>query len=106
VISVGLILSWFIWNFFGTSKKLSLIFFAMNANKFSSEYLKNAMNAKIQKIIIAKTNQTHFALELLKVENAHKAKTTHTAKMINCMKLIVNPITEIATPEKNHFCIC
>ena len=78
----------------------------MNANKFSSEYLKNAMNAKIQKIIIAKTNQTHFALELLKVENAHKAKTTHTAKIINCMKLIVNPITEIATPEKNHFCIC
>ena len=64
------------------------------------------MNAKIQKIITAKITQAHFASELLNVENIHKAKTTHIARITNCMKLIENPITEKATQEKNHFCMC
>jgi hypothetical protein len=43
---------------------------------------------------------------LLNVEKTHKAKTTHMAKITNWMKVIENPITEKATQEKNHFCIC
>ena len=78
----------------------------MKASKFNSEYLKNAMNANIQKIITANTTQSHFASELLNVEKTHKAKTTHIAKITNWIKVIENPITEKATQEKNHFCIC
>jgi hypothetical protein len=68
--------------------------------------LKKAIKAKIAKIITAKTIPTHFASELLNEENTHKAHTTHIANIINCIKFIENPITENATPEKNHFCIC
>ena len=57
-------------------------------------------------IITQTTNQAHFAQELLKVENAHKAKTIQIARIISWTKLIENPITEKATPEKNHFLIC
>jgi hypothetical protein len=52
------------------------------------------------------TKPAHFAPELLKVENTHKAKTIQIARIISCMKLTENPITEKATPEKNHFLIC
>ena len=57
-------------------------------------------------MITANTTHSHFASELLKVENVHKAKTAHTARIINCMKLIENPIIEKAIHEKNHFFIC
>ena len=56
--------------------------------------------------MIAKNTPSHLAPELLKVENAHKEKTVQIANMINCMKFTENPITEKATPEKNHFWIC
>ena len=55
---------------------------------------------------MANTNPAHFAPELLKVEKTPKAKTTQIANIINCTKLIENPITEKATPEKNHFFMC
>lgn len=57
-------------------------------------------------MITANTTHSHFASELLKVENVHNAKTAHTARIINCMKLIENPIIEKAIHEKNHFFIC
>ena len=57
-------------------------------------------------IQIAKMNHGHLASALLNVENTHKAKTTPIAKIINCIKLIENPIIEKATPEKNHFFMC
>ena len=57
-------------------------------------------------MITANTIHTHFASELLKVENAHKAKTAQIARIISWIKLIENPITEKAAPEKNHFLIC
>ena len=78
----------------------------MNANKFNSEILKKAITKKIKKIITAKTIHNHFASELLNVENVHKAKTAHTSRIINCMKLTENPIIEKAIQEKNHFFIC
>ena len=78
----------------------------MKANKFNSDCLKNAIKTKIKKIMTAKTTQTHFASELLKLENIHRANTTHMAKIISCIKLIENPAIEKATHEKNHFCIC
>ncbi|MBR7037481.1 hypothetical protein IKI14_06700 [bacterium] len=67
----------------GTSKKKSLIFFAINANKFSSDTLKKAITRKIKKIITANTIHTHFASELLKVENAQRAKTAQIARIIS-----------------------
>ena len=89
-----------------TSRKQSLIFFAIKANKFSSDTLKKAIIKKIKNIIIARTNQTHLAPELLKLENIQRAKTTPIAKIINCMKLTENHIIEKAIPEKNHFFMC
>ena len=89
-----------------TSKKQSLIFLVINANRFNSDTLKKAITRKIKNIIIARTNQTHLAPELLKLENAQRAKTTPTAKIINCIKLTENHIIEKATPEKNHFFMC
>ena len=56
--------------------------------------------------MIAKTIPTHFASELLKVENAHRANTVQIASIISCIKFTENPIIENATPEKNHFWIC
>jgi hypothetical protein len=90
----------------GTSKKLSFTFFAINANKFNSETLKKAINIKIRKIIIANVTPTHFAPELLNVENVQSANTAHIAKMISCIKLTENHMIENATHEKNHFLIC
>lgn len=57
-------------------------------------------------MIMAKTTQTHLASELLKAENVQREKTVPIARIINCMKLIENHITEKATQEKNHFFIC
>jgi hypothetical protein len=55
----------------------------INANKFNSDILKKAITKKIIKIMIAKTNPTHFDPELLNAEKIPKANTTHTAKMIS-----------------------
>ena len=57
-------------------------------------------------MIMAKTTQTHLLFELLKAENVQSAKTVPIARIINCIKLMENHITENATPEKNHFFIC
>jgi hypothetical protein len=78
----------------------------MNANKFNSDTLKNAITRKIKKIIMAKTSQTHLAHELLKVENVQREKTTPMARIINCIKLTENHIIEKAIQEKNHFLMC
>ena len=78
----------------------------MNANKFNSDTLKKAITRNMMKMMIAKITPSHFALALLNVEKTHKAKTIQTAKIINWMKLMENPITEKATQEKNHFLIC
>jgi hypothetical protein len=85
---------------------LSLIFLAIKATRFSSETLKNAITKKIKKIIIAKTNHTHFDPELLNAENVQRAHTAHIAKTISWIKLTENHIIEKATQEKNHFFIC
>ena len=78
----------------------------MKANKFNSDMLKNAININIKKIITANIIHNHLASELLKLENVQRAKTAPIAKMISWIKLIEKPITEKATPEKNHFFIC
>jgi len=49
---------------------------------------------------------SHLAPELLNVENVHKENTAQIDKMINCIKLTENHITEKAIPEKNHFFMC
>ena len=57
-------------------------------------------------MIIAKTSHIHFAPELLKVENVHRAKTAQIDKMTNCIKLTENHKIEKATHAKNHFFMC
>lgn len=78
----------------------------MNANKFNSDTLKKAITKKIIKIMMARTNHTHFDPELLKAENVPKANTIHIAKIISWIKLIENHIIENAAPEKKPFFIC
>ena len=63
--------------------------------------MRNIMN-----MITPNTNPAHFAQELLKVENTHRAKTIQIARIINCTKLTENHMTEKAIPEKSHFLIC
>jgi hypothetical protein len=62
---------------------LSLIFLAINANKFNSETLKKAINTKIKKITTARITQTHLAPELLNVENVHRENTAQIDKIIS-----------------------
>ena len=78
----------------------------MNAKRFNSETLKNAMKTNIKNIMMASTNHNPLAFALLHVENAPNAKTTQIARMISWIKLIENHIIEKAAPEKNHFFIC
>ena len=68
--------------------------------QFSDDKVKNKTD-----ISEKNTKESEKSEKMFNKKN-NKAKTIQIARIISCMKLTENPITEKATPEKNHFLIC
>ena len=103
MMSVGLVFLKFIWNFLVVSKKLSLIFFAINSIRFISETLKNVITTNTKIMRIANTAPNSFASALEKLLKVAKAITIPIAIKNIWIKVILNPKILIPAPEKKPF---